>query len=608
MAKTKEESKQKYRMDFMSDEEVRMVDDYLTKIEQNRSYMDEYYTRWEKEQEAYSGDQELKDKRPNSRVNIINANIEGQVAGLVEQNVAALCTGEEQSDQPFAKWAQVGIEWTLRRNHIKRILDRHERRRELFGTGWLKVHWDADAVNGFGLATITCPPLTSVFVDMKINDPLRLQDAEYIAEVMLKSKSWAKQTYGDMADNIRYGGSDKAPIFTKETTTDDEDAFWFIQLWTMTDDKLRLIEFSDDGILLYDSFKEWTGKRFKDIEDPQPFYRYNKYPYFLTIMYPEEGKLLGFGDGKLLRPLQDMLNDLYDQIRRAARPNRIFFDAASEVELEDLDEDDGPIPCQDPNATIRVVEVGRVNPALWQLLANIHQEVQRVTRFSELMMGQKSINKTATEAAIQQQQGNSAIDQKKLMLEETLVDVAEYILSLMMENYTGGKMFRISESPEEYEWIDFRQMNQVPVFIPAEDGYVQEYLRQNPGKQPPKWMQLTDEKSGKGITKSVELDIEISIGAGLPKNKAFMYQMLTSLSNVVIEGRPVINWEEFRKFLKDFLGLPLEDTQKITPEQQTPEQEIPGMPELQTPGINPDVEGLTANNMPATGQLPGGMI
>jgi hypothetical protein len=589
------------RRDFMSDEDMRMVDDYITKIEQNKGYLDDYYTRWEKEHEAYMGDQPIRENRPNTRINILHANVEGQVATLIDQNIAVVCRGEGPSDKGFANWARIGIDWTLRQNHIKRILDRHERRRELFGPAFLKLHWDKDAVGGYGLAKITSPPLSSIFVDLKVTDPADLEDAEYIAEVMLKSRSWAKLEYKDKADNIYFGGTDRRSIFQKEHTTDDDEAFYLIQLWTKTDGNLRLIEFSDDGVLLYDSF---------DDKKDEPFYRYNKYPYFLTIMYPEEGKLYGFGDGKLLMPLQEMLNDLYDQVRIASRPNRVFFDPKSEVDLETLDEDDGPVPCEDPNTNIRVVEVGRVNPALWQLIANVHQEIQRVTRFSELMMGQGGRDKTATESTIQQQQGASATDHKKGMLQETLIDLCKYILDLMMENYTEGKFFRIDEDKDDYEWVDFRQLNNIPVVAPPDQAFTKDFMQNNPDKEQPKWMQLTDEK-GQGMTKSVELDIDINIGAGLPKNKSFIYSMAEKLSSIQIDGKSLVGWKEMRDFLRDFLGMPLMDDDELL---QMKQQEIQqamaaqGPPMGNEPLPNAGAEGLGAGGGPMMSNLPpGGM-
>ena len=596
------------RSDFMSSDEIKLVGDLLSRIEQCRGAMGDLYTRMEDEQEAYGSTQPLKENHPNSRVNITNANTEGQLCAIVEQNLAVTTRGIGPSDQPFAKKGRIALEWMLRENRINRLRDRHDRRFILFGNAWYKIHWDKDAADGFGMPVITCPSMTETFVDQKIADPLNLQDADYIAEVMLRTKAWAVKTYGDMADNIHFGGSDRATIFQKETTYDSEDAFWLIQCWTKTDGILRLIEFSDDGVLLDDSFKKWNGKKFEDLKNPKPFYRHNKYPYFLDGLYYEEGELYAFGDGKLIRPLQDMLNDLYDQIRKAARPNRIFVDPNSDAELgDDWDETDDPIPCIDPNTNIRVVEVGNVNPALWQLLNMVHMEIQRVTRFSELMLGQSSKAKTATEAAIQQQQGNSATDYKKLLLQNTLMEVCRYAFDLMLENYDAGKWYRICEEDgtDNFEWIDFQQMNTVPILKPASDGYLNEFRQGNPDTEMPEWEQLTSE-SGTGMTKSVELDVEISIGAGLPKNKAFLYQMLEALATMVVEGKNVVTWEEFRRFVKEYLGIPLgPNPQTMLPPEAMMGQPQPGMPQPGQPPSNYDLQGLSAGGNPQMRNLPG---
>ncbi len=603
----KDEPKER-RLDFMTNEETKMIDDFLTKISQNRGEMEEIYSRWEAEQEAYSGSQPIEEDSPNSRVNIVNANIEGQVAMVIDQNLAVMCKGNGPSDQGFADWGRIGLDWTLKKNQIKKKIDRHERRRFLFGSGVFSIDWDADAINGFGLVKINTPPLNTTFVDTKITDVNDVQKAEYIAEVMPASKIWAVEQFGDIAYNINYGGGDKSSIWRKERTTDDENLFWYIKLWTKTNGILRLIEFSDDGVLLSDSFKEWTGKKFKDIKDPVPYYRYNKYPYFFTNEYFEEGQFWGFGDGKLLRPLQDLINDLYDQIRRAARPNRVFFDPASEVDLADIDSNDGSVPCIDPNRNIRVVEAGTVNPALWQLLNNIHTEVQRVIRFSELMIGQGRSTGTATEAAIQQQQGTSGIDHKKGMLQETLIEMCEYILDIMMEKYDAGRAFRLDENKDAFQWVDFRQLNNVPIMIPASEGFTQDFKNRWPDKEVPQFEVLKD-KQGNEMTKTVDLDIEITIGAGMPKNKAFLWQMAERLGAIILEGKQLISWAEMRKFCKDFLGMPLDDDIDMTQSQQPMPGQMPGQPQMPQQGA--DIAGLSPNSQPMgtgiqTGAMAGG--
>ena len=54
-------------------------------------------------------------------------------------------------------------------------------------------------------------------------------------------------------------------------------------------------------------------------------------------MYSREGNLWGYGDGKLLLPLQKLINELYDKIRIASRPNLLLFDINSELSLDDFD-------------------------------------------------------------------------------------------------------------------------------------------------------------------------------------------------------------------------------------------------------------------------------
>lgn len=601
-----------YRKQFMTDEQIKRIDDYLTRVENNRSNMSEVYQRWEKEEEAYAMRQPLDEDAPNSRVNILQANIEGQVSALVEHNLSVACRGEGPSDQSFSRWAQIGIDWAFRKNRIKRKIKRFAHRFELFGVAWFKLTWDADAINGFGLPVVSCPPLQNIFVDMKVTDHLDIQKAEYIPECILMSKTQAEKEYGEVAKHIMYGGTDRATIFTKEKTTDDDDAFWLIQMWTMDDGKLRLQEFSDDGVLLRDSFAEWDGKRFVEKANPKPFYRRNMYPYFVTVLYAEEGKLYGFGDGKLLRPLQDMINDLYDQIRQNARPDLILVDPGLEVELEDI-ENPRTIALvanlgSTPKDGIKSIQLGRVNESLWRLLDSMHREVQRVTRFSELMLGQNASSDTATEAAIQQQQGLTALDHKRLILQDVLTEMAEYMLDMMMEYYTEAKAFAISERPNEFEWIDFRQMNQVPAMIPPDDEFMTQFRAKNPDKTPPKWMQLTD-KDGKPMTKSVDLDIDITLGAGLPKNKAFLYQMAERLSKIVAQSskdgvpRTAVTWEEIRSFMKDFLGWPL---QEADPQMMIPQQPV-AQAGAQSPEMlaSADTAGMTQNGMPQVGDLAG---
>lgn len=309
--------KLKYRENWMNEKEMKEVDDRITLLIQNRAEMGEHYSRWEQEEIAYKGDQELIPNRPNSRVNIVNSLIEGQVSNIIDQNIAVVTKGESPSDKYYAEWARIGLDWALRKNKIQKIVEQHERRRLKFGVGIFKVYFDEYAISGFGLAKICCPPLNRIYIDRKIKDYMRFQEADYIAEAIRMSKTQFEEIYGeDKANAICYGKSyiEDTSIFDEENSTEDNNGATLIQWYERHKGKLRLLEFTGDGLLLYDSHKKGDRQtnQIKSEHKCESYYKNvdDKYPYFFTTLYPEEGELWGFGDAKLLNPIQNMINDL----------------------------------------------------------------------------------------------------------------------------------------------------------------------------------------------------------------------------------------------------------------------------------------------------------
>lgn len=589
--------KQEWRMQkdlkreaFMTEEETKRINDYISELIDNRGNLSKFYARLESEETAYTQNQEKIPKKPNSRVNVFHAQIEGQVAAMVDQNIAVTTRGQSQGDEQFADWGRIGLDWTLRKNKIKTVLAICSRRFLKNGPVWMKTYFDSDALDGFGLAKLTPVALNKIFIDQKIKDFMRTQEADYISETILQSKTYAIETYGEnKAEIIDYGKSDilgNDIFYDDEMTNDDTESWTEILRWSRHKKKLRLEIFSGCGVLLYDSHKtgERTDNQKENKYDHKSYYDHvnNKYPYHLAVCYPEEGTLYGFGDGKLMGPLQDMINDLYDMIRISAKPNLILIDTNSDIDVDDFDENSftpRPFDGTQSQTPVHKVEWGNVNQAYWQLLAAIHQEIQRVTRFYGIMSGGNSNADSATEAAIQQQQGSSSTDHKKIIIQELLVECCEYLLGLMMGNYTEGKAFRVSDDDNSYEWIDFRDFTKAPMMKPPTSSYSKEYRERN--KKAPSWEIVTE--NGKSVTKKVDLDIEINIGAGLPKNKTFLWQMIDKLSHIVLPDqngmpRPGISWEEFRKFAADFLGLPLDDNDALKNSMPVQPPSQPGQP------------------------------
>ena len=162
-ARLTKEAHDENRAYFMTDDEMTEINYFISMLYQNQGWMSQKYVDWSKEDKAYRGDQDKKDKRPNTRINIMNAIIESQVANLIDKNIAAVCRGQSPTDQSFANWCSIGLNWTFKKNFIKKILAVHERRRSLHGCAFLKLWFDPDAIDGFGLVKISTPPLNKIY-------------------------------------------------------------------------------------------------------------------------------------------------------------------------------------------------------------------------------------------------------------------------------------------------------------------------------------------------------------------------------------------------------------------------------------------------------------
>jgi hypothetical protein len=583
MKKTKEQHIAN-RQVFMTNDDITRIDDYITDLLNNKGDMNALYSEWADIEDFYENEQEEVSGMPNSKINIINSNIEGQTAMIIDQDIAIMTKGESAGDDDFADDARIGLEWTFRKNYIKKVMKSFIRRYMKFGAGCFSVHFDPTALNDFGLVKIHAMPLTNIFIDGKVKDPLRYQEADWIAEAQRVSKTQLKEWYGEeKAEAVIYGNEvivDQS-VFNIDDSFDDYNGATLIKYWSRCEGKLRLQEFTGDGLLMYDSHKKGNRKdnQIDMDENIVSYYKHvmNKYPYFMAFLYEREGNLWSFGDGKLLLPLQKLINKLYDNIIISSRPKRHLIDIRSDIDVDDLNENSaGEIPfdgTETNNAPpLYTVDWGTTNNNWWELINALHNEAQRITRFSDIMTGQNSKGTdTATEAAIQQQQGSRSTDDKKSDVQTTMQEMCSYILGIMIEKYQRGKSFKVSDKDSSYKWIDFREMSSIPVKVPATKKFRDKYMEKNGGKIP-QWELLTS-GDGNPMTKNLELDIQVDLGAGLPKNKAFITKFLQDMAGLIMVAKdgtqkPAIYQDEFRSFLQKYVGLPLKDDQSPVNVQQ----------------------------------------
>ena len=438
-------------------------------------------------------------------------------------------------------------------------------------------------------------------------------------EVMNKSLNYARDNYDEKlvkAIQPGYHPMESELIFGEEDGQSDEisrDSYLHMFIWTRYRDgderKLRLVEMSGCGVILRDS-KEESG---------DGFYPDNRYPYFFTPDMYREGTVWGKSTAELLINTQDIIDDLDDQIRLNARltgnPQRLVH-TNSGIDPDKItneggitippDEMDGYKFVQPPEMPAYVIN--RRNQAL---------QFERVviSRFSDQMNGVKQTGvDTATEALGLQQGGTQSITHSKGLLEETLADIFEYCLELVMEYWTEEEWFALTEKPDHYEYFRPSDLKQIPMLIPASEGFKNQFSQDFPNAESvPQYMPY--KKGGKEVTKKIALDISVNVGAGLPSNKAFVY-------SVIKEARASgdITPQESRTLLKEYVGLPIDDEPPMDQNQisQIIQQEVQkalqgaqmaqvggGMP-MQQPMQSPMVQGLTSGNNPALSVVQGG--
>lgn len=592
---------------LMTEEEQKRVAYYIDRYEDSKRKMAERMVRWELIDKLYKGERQDKSVYSNNgrEINVILPQIEGQVSSLMNNNISGSYKGVGYSDQKFAETCGKVGEFILSQNKMKLIVKKFARRYLKYGTSVLTVNWDEEAFDKFGIPVFETPRINQVFVDDKIDDVVMdYEKADWIIhEVGAMSIDWARSTFGDdIADAVTVETPDAGFEFEGSKTNE---SFTYLRIWTKNNEKreLELLEVSSNGILL----KRKTPNKL-------PFYTnvFNKYPFFFAGMYHDESDCYYFGDGEILVPYQELINKLLDTIIRAiefSSMGRTYVDPRSQMNPEDFTLNDPSVPvyARNPHQFIRTERGTGVNDVVFVTMDRMLQEVQKVTRFSSLMTGNRTGEEmTATQAGIQLQQGATGVDDKKSDLSYALGKALTYAIGLCMQYWNSAKAFRIADNENRFEWIDVRQFKNIPEMIPATSDYRQNFRNQNPEAEAPEFMQATREKADgttENITKQLEMDIVVNIGEGLPNNKIAMYNLVLSLAQIQLfdettgQVKPAVGYNKFCEMVESYLGINLMDKGDENERLAQLQQQVDAMAEAQ--GMEQGEEiGLGGGNTP----------
>ena len=587
------QEKRDKRRQIMSDKEIEEAEKFL--MWYRRAYNDKQRLglnkKWEDINNYWEGDFEQGDDEelaPNT--NIVNSNVEGKTSLLCDQTIGIQVDPREPGDKPFCDYVRTLADFIKERNKMYRKIEVHERRREMTGTGILRVLWNFDALDGKGMPDIEVIHPSKLFIDPAITDVYDIQEAQYIIEAKAKSLYSAYMNYGEEIADAIIANLDPVENIIQNN---EEDQYVHLMIWTRYKEdgeiKLRLVEMSGDGVILSDTkkkLKERKKKKEKDIEtekeklikegkkDEADKLKYEelqlfpntKYPYFLTPDMYRENTVWGKASAELLLPISDQIDEIdYNILKNADLTGNPMGLLANNSGID---------PEKVTNTPGQIVPTNDVNALKWLTPPNIPTYIMNkradlinndrviVSRFSDQMIGkqQEGIG-TATESLALQNSGNSMIEHKKGLLQETLSNVFEYAIELALLNWNTIMLFKITGKNGEDDFTTFNpdMLNRVPVMIESDTEYRKEYKEKHPDAKPDeyKFMQADNE------TRKIKFDLNVTVGAGLPNNRAYRYSIVRQAY-----ADKAISKKEYRNYLIKQLGLNIQEIPETMEEQQ----------------------------------------
>jgi hypothetical protein len=597
------------REDVMSEEEIKLADKYIDWFrsawhdKDNRGLFD----RWELMDRYWEGDVNLPedDEDPGSNTNIINPNIEGQTALTIEKNVSVLANPIEPSDVPFCEIGQIIGQFIIDQNRMKRKLDIATRRFKKFGEAIFSVFFNPELLEGMGLPWLKSWNPAYVFWDPNVTDVYEIQNGRFVIAVCNKSLYWAKNNPAFDSERAEIIWPSFHPVESEWLYGEDEgehdeitrDNYMHMFVFTKERKKVRLIQMSGCGVILWDS---------KDHEIKLPE---NTYPFFVAPDQPREGTTYAKGGAEHLINTQDLINDLDDQMRINARLTgniQKIVGTKSGIDIDKWTNEPGlNIPAVDTKEWDMVKPPEMPNYIIQRRNDAIYNERPIISRFSDQLAGiqQRGVD-TATEALALHQSGLAGVDRDKMIIEETLSEAIVYALELVKENWTEEQAFRITNKRNTFVWFRASDLKKAPKLKPVDEGFRRKWMDANPDTPVPEYM-ISTTSEGQPLTKSARFDMKVSIGAGVPNNKAFRY---TVTKESYMSGAMSI--PEYRQRLREYDILPetsWEQEQAIVAklEQQKMAAATKGTEE-QRPYA--DIEGLSASGRPAALKNLGGGV
>lgn len=552
---------------LMTDEQKQRGQYYIGEYQMRLGEIARYIPEWEEIMDMYrcyrAPDAEDPDY-PNNFIAMITPTVEGQVASIIESTVEFTHTTNNPAGRDAMFALDAASEYVRAKNSMMRHMKDFTRFYDLLGNAWLGVSWE-DSIyvakgSPAGYPRLENIPLEDVFVDGRIKDYKDLQHAEYIIRrVRSVPIRFARDEYGDeyaeaIAAGMSYNSRDE------QVSIDDVNSFVLLLVWTRNNEQknLQLIEMDENGLILRES-------------DPStPYFEkvYNEYPFRFARMMPNPGEFYGFGDGKILMSMQRFVNNMTNELERAARFNahpKTVVDPRARAKLSQFNSSSKPIVAENPNQNIRILQAQGVSPTVQNTIDYIMRESQRSTRFHDIMTGNvQGSSATATQINSQMMQGHVGINDKKSDISDVMAWADMYCLRLCIEHWDTPFWAKVGNTEQ---WVDLAEISQIPSAVPKPNASAEIELFDY-GRNPAEISNYETVMVDEGVVfEELDFDVKVVLGQGIPKGRIDVFNMVMSLLQIQIpdaEGRPqmMISMARAKELMEEVLGFRLETTEE----------------------------------------------
>ena len=510
---------------------------------------------------------------PCSFVPLMTPIIEGTVAHMMTSELDKQFFSDNPDHEQYMPQLEGAADYICRESQFDLQFKDATRSYEVYGNGIVGIMLQEN--RGFDPGKPKkCPrvfyiPVRHFLVDGRIKDYKDLQDAEFIIHIIPNvSIRFIRDQYGD-----DYAEAALSATYTPDTVAgsyseNDTHSVELLNVWHRNNKKhnLQLTVMDTNGLI------------FKESNPNKPYYKGvgNLYPFAFGRMIPNERNLYGFGDGHILKPFQETLNRLMDEMELAARYSaqpKVAIDPDAYADAGDLNSDPSePLLIEDPGRNFRVISPGNISNVIPMMMEIIFARAQFATRFSDIMTGaQQAASETATATQNRVTQAAVGIGDKKADIVAMMEFSLKYALNIAIHTWEKPFWTRLSRSKMPL-YFDAKPFRNMPKVIPASPERIEAWRKNNPkapASQTPKYEHMTSDDADPNAPTGVNLtfDVKMTISDDRPHGKVQMFNYVMSMLQVAVPKEdgtvgPLIEREKAIELIERYLGIRLTDKEK----------------------------------------------